>query len=150
MQYKMIEPYLKRKTPTPMGDKQLYQSVEDRKKLVSSSTSISVHYSRLCFIRSRMVCTNAFSAHAAQHHAQATGGTPTNTLDPPFSCKHTSTPANDTLSAEFTCRFRISRRWIVDSRDEYTKERLEQFRDAFSIYRCHTIRNCTKVCPKVT
>ncbi len=34
MQYAMIEPYLKRKTPTPIGDKQLYQSVEDRKKLV--------------------------------------------------------------------------------------------------------------------
>ena len=32
----MIEPYLKRKTPTAIGDKQLYQSVEDRKKLVSS------------------------------------------------------------------------------------------------------------------
>jgi len=40
-------------------------------------------------------------------------------------------------------------RWIVDSRDEYTKERLEQFRDAFSVYRCHTIMNCTKACPKV-
>lgn len=40
-------------------------------------------------------------------------------------------------------------RWIVDSRDEYTKERLEQFHDTFSLYRCHTIMNCTKVCPKV-
>ncbi len=30
----MIEPYLKRKTPTPIGDKQLFQSIEDRKKLV--------------------------------------------------------------------------------------------------------------------
>lgn len=35
MQYKMIEPYLKRKTLTPIGDKQLFQSVDDRKKLVS-------------------------------------------------------------------------------------------------------------------
>jgi len=34
MQYKTIEPYLKRKTATPIGDKQLFQSVEDRKKLV--------------------------------------------------------------------------------------------------------------------
>lgn len=34
MQYKMIEPYLKRKTPTGIGDKQLFQSVDDRKKLV--------------------------------------------------------------------------------------------------------------------
>ena len=38
MQYKMIEPYLKRKTPINIGDKQLYQSEEDRKKLVCSLT----------------------------------------------------------------------------------------------------------------
>ncbi len=47
----------------------------------------------------------------------------------------------------FSSRFHF--RWIVDSRDEYTKERMEQFRDAFSLYRCHTIMNCTKACPKV-
>lgn len=34
MQYKTIEPYLKRKTPISVGDKQLYQSEADRKKLV--------------------------------------------------------------------------------------------------------------------
>ena len=34
MQYKMIEPYLKRKTSINIGDKQLYQSIDDRKKLV--------------------------------------------------------------------------------------------------------------------
>lgn len=39
-------------------------------------------------------------------------------------------------------------RWIEDSRDEYTKERLDQLDDAFKLYRCHTIMNCTKVCPK--
>ncbi len=44
---------------------------------------------------------------------------------------------------------RFHSRWIVDSRDEYTKERMEQFRDTFSLYRCHTIMNCTKSCPKV-
>ena len=33
----MIEPYLKRKTSISIGDKQLFQSVEDRKKLVSIS-----------------------------------------------------------------------------------------------------------------
>ena len=32
----MIEPYLKRKTATPIGDKQLFQSIDDRKKLVCS------------------------------------------------------------------------------------------------------------------
>ena len=39
-------------------------------------------------------------------------------------------------------------RWIEDSRDEFTKERLEEIDDAFKLYRCHTIMNCTKVCPK--
>lgn len=39
-------------------------------------------------------------------------------------------------------------RWIEDSRDGKTQERLEQLNDAFKLYRCHTIMNCTKVCPK--
>ena len=39
-------------------------------------------------------------------------------------------------------------RWIEDSRDGFTKERLDQLDDAFKLYRCHTIMNCTKVCPK--
>mmetsp|Transcript_15137 Transcript_15137/g.20890 ORF Transcript_15137/g.20890 Transcript_15137/m.20890 type:complete len:289 (+) Transcript_15137:95-961(+) len=39
-------------------------------------------------------------------------------------------------------------RWIVDSRDQITQERLEQLDDAYKVYRCHTIMNCTKVCPK--
>lgn len=39
-------------------------------------------------------------------------------------------------------------RWIDDSRDEKTKERLEQLDDAFKLYRCHTIMNCTRTCPK--
>jgi len=39
-------------------------------------------------------------------------------------------------------------RWVIDSRDEFTKERLEKFEDEFSVYRCHTIMNCTTVCPK--
>jgi succinate dehydrogenase / fumarate reductase, iron-sulfur subunit len=39
-------------------------------------------------------------------------------------------------------------RWIVDSRDEETGERLDQLEDPFRLYRCHTIMNCTKTCPK--
>jgi len=39
-------------------------------------------------------------------------------------------------------------RWIMDSRDEAKKERLAQMRDEWSLYRCHTIMNCTKTCPK--
>ena len=39
-------------------------------------------------------------------------------------------------------------RWIEDSRDDSTRERLEQLDDSFKLYRCHTIMNCSKVCPK--
>ncbi len=41
-----------------------------------------------------------------------------------------------------------SYRWIADSRDNRHNERLEQLNDAFSLYRCHTIMNCTNTCPK--
>ena len=35
-----------------------------------------------------------------------------------------------------------------DSRDEATGERLDNLEDPFRLYRCHTIMNCTKACPK--
>lgn len=41
-----------------------------------------------------------------------------------------------------------SYRWIVDSRDEKTGERLDDLEDPFKLYRCHTIMNCTNTCPK--
>lgn len=44
-------------------------------------------------------------------------------------------------------------RWMIDSRDEFTEERLAKLQDPFSLY-CstlylHTIMNCSKTCPKV-
>jgi succinate dehydrogenase / fumarate reductase iron-sulfur subunit len=39
-------------------------------------------------------------------------------------------------------------RWIIDSRDEATGERLDMLEDPFRLYRCHTIMNCTEACPK--
>jgi len=39
-------------------------------------------------------------------------------------------------------------RWIVDSRDETRNERLDALADSFRLYRCHTILNCTRTCPK--
>lgn len=41
-----------------------------------------------------------------------------------------------------------SYRWIADSRDESTGKRLDELEDPFKLYRCHTIMNCTKTCPK--
>lgn len=39
-------------------------------------------------------------------------------------------------------------RWVVDSRDDHTGERLDDLEDPFRLYRCHTIMNCTRTCPK--
>ncbi len=41
-----------------------------------------------------------------------------------------------------------AQRWIADSRDEHTGERLDALEDPFKLYRCHTIMNCAQVCPK--
>lgn len=39
-------------------------------------------------------------------------------------------------------------RWIIDSRDSLSSSRLFSLLDPFKLYRCHTIMNCTKTCPK--
>ncbi|XP_066157162.1 uncharacterized protein SdhB [Euwallacea fornicatus] len=39
-------------------------------------------------------------------------------------------------------------RWIIDSRDDAASKRLDKMRDPFSVFRCHTIMNCTRTCPK--
>lgn len=39
-------------------------------------------------------------------------------------------------------------RWLSDSRDEALGERLDQLEDPYKLYRCHTILNCTRTCPK--
>ena len=41
-----------------------------------------------------------------------------------------------------------SYRWLADSRDQHTGERLDRLEDPFRLYRCHTIMNCTRTCPK--
>jgi len=39
-------------------------------------------------------------------------------------------------------------RWLEDSRDENTGERLDELEDPYKLYRCHTIMSCTDTCPK--
>ncbi len=39
-------------------------------------------------------------------------------------------------------------RWIADSRDEAAGKRLDNLEDPYRLYRCHTILNCTRTCPK--
>ena len=41
-----------------------------------------------------------------------------------------------------------AQRWIADSRDEATAQRLDDLEDPFKLYRCHTIMNCAQTCPK--
>lgn len=41
-----------------------------------------------------------------------------------------------------------SYRFIADSRDTATEERLADLQDPFSVFRCHSIQNCVAVCPK--
>jgi succinate dehydrogenase/fumarate reductase iron-sulfur protein len=41
-----------------------------------------------------------------------------------------------------------SYRWLADSRDQRTGERLDRLEDPFRLYPCHTIMNCTNTCPK--
>jgi succinate dehydrogenase / fumarate reductase iron-sulfur subunit len=41
-----------------------------------------------------------------------------------------------------------AQRWLIDSRDEATGERLDNLEDPFRLYRCHTILNCAQACPK--
>ena len=39
-------------------------------------------------------------------------------------------------------------RWIIDSRDHHRAERLAALEGPFSVFRCHTIMNCARTCPK--
>ena len=39
-------------------------------------------------------------------------------------------------------------RWLIDLRDEAAGDRLDNVEDPFRLYRCHTILNCAKACPK--
>lgn len=41
-----------------------------------------------------------------------------------------------------------ARRFLADTRDTNTKERLEGLQDPFSVFRCRSIMNCASVCPK--
>ena len=39
-------------------------------------------------------------------------------------------------------------RWIEDSRDDQRKDRLKSINDSMKLFRCHSIMNCTRSCPK--
>jgi len=107
-QYRSIQPWLKRKDNVPIGDKQNYQTIEERDKLDGLYECI------LC-----ACCSTA--------------------------CPSYWWNADKYLGPAVLMQ---AYRWIIDSRDDYSKERLDAMRDSFSAFKCHTILNCTKTCPK--
>jgi len=107
-QYKSIEPWLKRKDVKQKGDKEYFQSREDRSKLDGMYECI------LC------------------------------------ACCMTSCPSY-WWNPEYYLGPAVlmqAYRWIADSRDQFTEERLAWVNDTMKLYRCHGIMNCTNCCPK--
>ena len=108
-QYKEIKPWLVTNSIKKVGEEQLLQSPEERKKLDGMYECI------LC------------------------------------ACCSTSCPSywwNSDKGYLGPAVLMQAYRWIEDSRDTQTKERLEYVNDAMKLYRCKTIMNCSNTCPK--
>ncbi|MDY6821813.1 MAG: succinate dehydrogenase iron-sulfur subunit [Deferribacterota bacterium] len=101
----VVKPYLIRKSPMP--DKEIYQSPEDRKKLDGLYECI------LCGC-----CSSACPSYWADKNYLG-----------PAACLR-------------------AYRYLADSRDEGTNERLSILNDKHGVWRCHTIYNCVEACPK--
>jgi len=107
-QYKSIEPWLKRKDTKKAGEKEYFQSPQDRLKLDGMYECI--------------LCASCMTS------------CPSYWWNPEYYLG----PA--VLMQAY--------RWIADSRDQYTEERLAWVNDTMKLYRCHGIMNCTACCPK--
>ena len=107
-QYKSIDPYLKRKTPKKEGEKEYYQSKEDRKKLDGLYECV------LC------------------------------------ACCQTSCPSYWWHPQEYLGPAVLMQayRWVIDSRDEFTDERLEKIGGDMKLGECYQIGVCSLACPK--
>merc|ERR1712080_781004 len=108
IEYKSIEPWLKRKDVKATGDGEYYQSREDRLLLDGMYECI--------------LCASCMTS------------CPSYWWNPEYYLG----PA--VLMQAY--------RWIADSRDQYTEERLAWVNDTMKLYRCHGIMNCTNCCPK--
>src|SRR4029079_2385594 len=119
-QYASIEPWLKTTTPTPQ--KEWKQSHEDREKLDGLYECI------LCACCSTSCPRYSWNSDRLPGPARLLQGSSYRFLGPAA-----------VLQAN---------RGVTDSRDEATGERLDNLEDPFRLYRCHTIMNCAKACPK--
>lgn len=117
-QYHAIKPWLQAKEPPPAKGERL-QSIEDRAKLDGYWECI------LCFC--------------------CTGACPSWWWRGPASIAEAVHNFERYLGPAVLLQ---AWRWLADSRDEARAERLDYLRDTYRLYRCHTIMNCTRTCPK--
>ena len=128
-QYKSIEPWLQTKVKGShdLEHGEFLQSKEDRKKL----DGIPHTYSLICWCNTLTHLLGMYECILC-------------------ACCSTSCPSYWWNADKYLGPAVLMQayRWIEDSRDELTKERLEALDDSFKLYRCHTIMNCSKTCPK--
>ena len=124
-QYKSIKPYLQRKSPPP---------------------DVSPHS---CLLKNPIITHRYQGRENRQSPAQR------KKLDGLYecilcACCSTSCPSYWWNSTEYLgpAVLMQSYRWIADSRDEATEQRKADLDNSMSLYRCHTILNCSRTCPK--
>ncbi|MCP9263654.1 Succinate dehydrogenase [ubiquinone] iron-sulfur subunit, mitochondrial [Dirofilaria immitis] len=138
-QYASIEPWLKKKNKLVLGEKQMYQTEKEREKLMKYYVVNSDSMFRMDYM-------NAFFVLAAARVVHRIGGMQTSIWDQRFFCNLIGLHFYNMI----TCyrKNELGQRWMIDSRDDYAEERLSKIHDHFSAFKCHTILNCTKTCPK--
>ncbi|KIH47073.1 succinate dehydrogenase and fumarate reductase iron-sulfur protein [Ancylostoma duodenale] len=121
-QYASIQPWLQRKSELNLGEQQLHQSVKERAKLFYSKSGGVDYLPLQDGLYECILCA----------------------------CCSTSCPSYWWNADKYLGPAVLMQayRWITDSRDDYAKERLARMHDAYSAFKCHTIMNCTKTCPK--
>ncbi|KFD56281.1 hypothetical protein M513_02736 [Trichuris suis] len=170
-QYRSIDPWLKRKDSFKLGEKQFYQTIEERARLdglyecilcACCSTSCPSYwwnadkylpaYQQYRSIDPWLKRKDSFKLGEKQFYQTIEERARLDGLYECIlcACCSTSCPsywwnADKYLGPAILLQ---TYRWLIDSRDHYTKERLERIQDPFSAFRCHTILNCTKACPK--
>ncbi|KAF5291433.1 hypothetical protein FQR65_LT01744 [Abscondita terminalis] len=127
-QYKSIQPWLQRDDQIEMGVEQYLQSQKDRQKLDGLYECI------LC------ACCSTSCPSYWWNGSKYLGPAVLMQVNNSFKCIYLSQNCNLIIQKAY--------RWIVDSRDTYDQERLEMLKDDYSAFRCHTIMNCTRTCPK--
>ena len=104
----------------------------------------------LCVRGVRVECTSAFCARAARRRARVTGGTRTNASVPQPSWQPTAGwLIHEYVMVTFSPHFETTFPCLVSVlQDTYTEQRREKLQNDMSLYRCHTIFNCARTCPK--